>query len=920
MALSFSHKEAKELLRRLDDIQRQQDELLRLPAQFSADAQKQTRSMLGYHAFDNLVQDEVLRGRDTADGLRGADTLVADIVRLQRLLPLERECRATANDHFANMKPLKAQLSACTGGLRRLFASSAKKQDGEQAFAALQDMLGGAAVSRLAAMTQEAGTIKEMTPAAAWQTWNGDRGAFYETARQTLAGVADSGSVSAFDVLLRELLTVSQPVRQAETVLEDDKAAVTAAGDRLAEREALRILQGVPVEELNRDKGGFRVKTLRDSGYETLADVMTATPQQLAAVRGISAESAAEIKQIATARLQQSRASVAIRLSFDDQNSDATALVCAVYRYLQHCDSLSELTRLQARYGAAVSRAEETLRRVGNGALWLFTADEERRGTSDAYRFLKELLQGEYGQTLRRLSAVQSTVNAAPAQVWQDFAQNNVRYFTAIETIAPGLLGSGSAEYGLPEDLAHAVQQEPVDTRGLRCELRRYQEWGVKYVLHQKRVLLGDEMGLGKTVQAIAAMVSLRNAGCSRFAVVCPASVLSNWCREIIKHSDLTVVTVHGSTRQKALQEWLRQGGVAVTTYETTARIDLPEDCSIDMMVVDEAHYIKNAEARRSINVKKLCQQAQRLLFMTGTAIENRVDEMIALVSVLQPEIAQRIKGMAFMSSAPQFREAVAPVYYRRRREDVLTELPDKLESMEWCTLGREEEQLYEQAVLTQKYADARRVSWAVDDLSQSSKANRLCELLEEAREEGRKTIVFSFFLDTISKISQLLGDRCVGPINGSVSPQRRQELVDAFNSAPSGAVLTAQIQSGGTGLNIQAASVVVLCEPQFKPSIENQAISRAYRMGQARSVLVYRLLCENTVDEKITELLREKQAVFDAFADKSTVADETMELDETSFGDIMQSERERIEEKYKAAEEPAPDAVESSAQPHTAP
>lgn len=918
MALSFSQKEAKELLHRLDDIQGQQEALLRLPAQFSADAEKRTRSMLGYHAFDNLVQDEVLRGRDTAESLRGADTLVADMVRLNRLLPLERECLATESTHLANAKQLKAQLSACTGGLRRLFASSAKKQEGEQAFAALQSLLGSPAVSRIAEMTKEAGIIKEMSPAVAWQIWNGNRGAFYQTARQTLAGAADSGFVAVFDSLLRELHTVSQPLRQAETVLEDDKAAVKAAGNCLAEREALRILQGVPVEELNREKGGFRVKSLRDSGYDMLADVLNATPPQLTSVKGISAEGAAEIKQIATERQQQALASAVIRLSFDDQNNDATALVCAVYRYLQHNDSLSELTRLQARYGASISRAEETLCRVGNGALWLFTADEERRRTAEAYRLLKELLQGEYGQTLRRLSAVQSAVNFAPAQAWQDFAQNSVRYFTAIETISPGLLGSSRAEYGLPEDLAHAVQQEPVDTRGLRCELRRYQEWGVKYVLHQKRVLLGDEMGLGKTVQAIAAMVSLRNAGCSRFAVVCPASVLSNWCREIAKHSDLTVMTVHGSTRQTALQEWLRQGGVAVTTYETTARIALPEDCSVDMMVVDEAHYIKNAEARRSINVKKLCQQAQRLLFMTGTAIENRVDEMIALVSVLQPEIAQRIKGMAFMSSAPQFREAVAPVYYRRRREDVLTELPDKLESMEWCTLGREEEQLYEQAVLAQKYADARRVSWAVDDLSQSSKANRLCELLEEAREEGRKAIVFSFFLDTISKISQLLGDRCVGPINGSVSPQRRQELVDAFNSAPSGAVLTAQIQSGGTGLNIQSASVVVLCEPQFKPSVENQAISRAYRMGQARNVLVYRLLCENTVDEKITDLLREKQAVFDAFADKSIVADETTELDETSFGDIMQSERERIEAKYQAAENAAPDAAESNTAPNT--
>lgn len=253
------------------------------------------------------------------------------------------------------------------------------------------------------------------------------------------------------------------------------------------------------------------------------------------------------------------------------------------------------------------------------------------------------------------------------------------------------------------------------------------------------------------------------------------------------------------------------------------------------------------------------------------------------------------------MSSAPQFREAVAPVYYRRKREDVLTELPDKTETEEWCALSGEEVQRYEDAVLSKNFAGARRVSWNVDDVSLSSKANRMKELLAEAEAEGRKVIVFSFFLDTIEKVRGMLGDKCVGPINGSVPPQRRQEMVDEFDKAQPGAVLAAQIQSGGTGLNIQSASVIILCEPQFKPSIENQAISRAYRMGQARNVLVYRLLCEDTVDEKIMEMLAEKQAVFDAFADKSTVAEETLELDEKSFGDIMESEIKRIQESRAA-------------------
>ena len=471
-------------------------------------------------------------------------------------------------------------------------------------------------------------------------------------------------------------------------------------------------------------------------------------------------------------------------------------------------------------------------------------------------------------------------------------------YFNVLEEINPGLLGNDDALYGLPEELAREIQDECYFPDGLLCELRRYQEWGVRYILHQGRVLLGDEMGLGKTVQAIAAMVSLKNTGASHFLVVCPASVITNWCREIRKMSRLSVIKIHGSSRKDAFLTWQQTGGVAVTTYETTAYCDLPEAFRFSMLVVDEAHYIKNPEAKRTKNVRALCTHADRLLFMTGTALENKAEEMVSLISILQPQIGARLHDMTFMSSAPLFRKTVAPVYYRRKREDVLTELPDLIQSREWCTMSPQEEAAYEQAVLSGNFAASRQVSWNMPDLSDSSKAARLLELIEEAEADGRKVLVFSYFLDTIRKIADLLGNRCVNPISGAVSPERRQEIIDEFNQAPSGTVLPAQIQSGGTGLNMQAASVVILCEPQLKPSAENQAISRAYRMGQTRNVLVYRLLCEDSVDEKIISLLEDKQAVFDAFADKSEAADESREIDERTLGNIIQEEIERINAK----------------------
>ena len=546
-----------------------------------------------------------------------------------------------------------------------------------------------------------------------------------------------------------------------------------------------------------------------------------------------------------------------------------------------------------------ITCAEEELKVGLNGIRWFFSAKAKKEKAIEAFNLLTSLKDNEYGRNVgTQLDVADKIERTQGSDAWQDFSNNSVRYFNDLEDINPGVLGNDDSVYGLPEDLAREIQEECFFPDGLLCELRRYQEWGVKYILHQERVLLGDEMGLGKTVQAIATMVSLRNTGGTHFIVVCPASVITNWCREIRKMSLLSVTKVHGAGRKAALESWIKTGGVAVTTYETVAYCKLPDDFKFKLLVVDEAHYIKNPGARRSINVKNLSVYAERLLFMTGTALENKVDEMISLIRILQPEIASKVQGMVFMASAPQFREAVSPVYYRRKREDVLTELPELIESREWCTLTRNEGTFYEQAVLSKNYAEARRVSWNVDDLKDSSKAARLLELIDEAKSDGRKVIVFSFFRDTLRKVSMLLGDLCMNPINGSVTPQRRQEIIDEFDKAPAGTVLVAQIQAGGTGLNIQSASVVILCETQFKPSIENQAISRAYRMGQTRNVLVYRLLCENTVDEKIMSTLESKQAIFDAFADKSMAAMASCDLDERTFGNIIEEEIDRINAK----------------------
>lgn len=676
------------------------------------------------------------------------------------------------------------------------------------------------------------------------------------------------------------------------------KADIPVLSQDVINDDIVTALKNIPIEELNRDKKGIRVKTLRDNGYKTIADISKVTVSALSNISGISASAAVDIKKAADNIVKLTKETTHLKLNGDNKTKSATKLVDAISKYINIKSVLREIEQIQGLV-PKVQSSVKTATPLSTGLRWMFASKKKKEAAESAYAYLCEMAEGSFGLVAEEcIKQYKEVAKQTTTVSWSHFAASSVEFFNALEELAPNLVEIDTTVYGLPEELAKAIAEEPFLSEGLKCTLRRYQEWGVKYTLHQKKVLLGDEMGLGKTVQAIAVMVSLRNSGGNHFVVVCPASVITNWCREVEKMSDLPVTKVYGSNRDSALQYWKENGGVAVTTYETTEHFSLGEKFKFSMLVVDEAHYIKNPEAQRSKNVRNICTHAQNIMFMTGTALENKVSEMVSLMKVLSPSVAQSVQGMEFLSSAPEFREKVAPVYYRRRREDVLKELPDLIENVDWCTMGAVEEKLYNEAVMSGNFAAARRVSWNVTDLADSSKANRLKEIVEEAKGGGRKVIVFSFFLDTIAKVKALLGDSCTEPINGSVTPQRRQRIIDEFDKAPAGTVLAAQIQSGGTGLNIQSASVVVICEPQLKPSIENQAVSRAYRMGQTRNVLVHRLLCDETVDERISEILRSKQEIFDAFADESAVGTESLELDEKAFGSIMEEEKKRIEAK----------------------
>jgi SNF2 family DNA or RNA helicase len=319
-------------------------------------------------------------------------------------------------------------------------------------------------------------------------------------------------------------------------------------------------------------------------------------------------------------------------------------------------------------------------------------------------------------------------------------------------------------------------------------------------------------------------------------------------------------------------------------------------DFTFSILVVDEAHFVKNPEARRTKALIASSMMAERVLYMTGTPLENKVDEMCFLVSCLRPDIANKLSTMKTLSATQKFKSELTLIYLRRIRDDVLSELPDLIENEDWLEPSNNEINAYSNAVQSGNFMAMRRVSWDVGIID-SNKAKRLIELCNDAQDEGRKVIVFSFFRDTLQKVYEALGDRALGPITGGVSTAMRQELIDEFTLAGCGKVLVSQIQAGGVGLNIQSASVVIFCEPQIKPSLEKQAISRAYRMGQVRDVQVHRLLCVNTIDERMMEMLQSKQREFDTYADESVVGVESLkeQPDNAWIKDIIEQEKARI-------------------------
>jgi len=660
------------------------------------------------------------------------------------------------------------------------------------------------------------------------------------------------------------------------------RSEARAAGDAVRTREVRVLLADMPVERLReatRDR--LLIGPLVDAGLKTVQAVLD-RGAQLQHLPGIGGTTAVRTLGAARTLWQTSYDEMPVRLDIKHRTPEATQLL----QRLATWDAVRQVAR--STDGLALTAVLSPLVKAMNGRtshLIVFSADRSHDELGGAVEVVLDLAE--------KISKTKS--GAADGEPWSDFLARPADYFALLSELGLLIEDERKVHGDLPLAIVEAIRRLELDTRHLNASLRGYQSFGARFSLVQRKVILGDEMGLGKTVEALAALAHLRARGEHHFLVICPAAVVTNWIREVQSKTKLPAHRLHGAGRDHALRSWVTNGGVGVTTFESLAWLR-PQPVGtggIGCVVVDEAHYIKNPAAQRSSRAAAMIDKSERSILLTGTPLENRLEEFRNLVAYVRPDLVVDANEL----TPGRFRKQVAPAYLRRNQEDVLTELPGLVEVDEWLPMSPYDLDAYRSAVGAGNFMAMRQAAFV--EGADSEKMRRLLEIVSEARANDRKVIVFSYFRDVLDSVARALRGNAFGPLTGSVPADRRQATVDQFSSISGGAVLLAQIVAGGVGLNIQAASIVVICEPQLKPTIEWQAIARARRMGQLNSVQVHRLLSEEGVDIRITQILARKRELFEDFARTSETAQsapEAFDLSEAQLArEVVAAERERL-------------------------
>ncbi|SDK69255.1 DEAD/DEAH box helicase [Streptomyces indicus] len=681
----------------------------------------------------------------------------------------------------------------------------------------------------------------------------------------------------------------------ARSVLREQEAAqreVRCAYEVLADVCVLKELEGLPLAALREvTRGQVReaaLRALEAAGFGSVGQVRQAEAYALRQLPGIGAQTAGQLHSAAGQLARAAAESVAVRIDVDAQGDERhTALVRALNRMVLAGPGVPAAVALARKTGEALEADLHAAAPAASRAQWLLTGTKRRTAARDALLRVRQTCADAAAEDVRlQLDQAVTDLLRGPEpadRAWLDFQVRAAEYYTVLGKVADLPEDRESAEGFVPSSIAEEVRAQHLDESLLHVSLRSYQAFGARFALARRRVLLGDEMGLGKTIQALAALAHLQATGQGRhFLVVCPVGVLLNWIREIEHRSSLTAHRAHGGGRFGAVRAWQDGGGVLVTTYDVLRGLEIPK-VPLAMVVADEAQYVKNPRTRRAEALAALIRRPStgHVLFLTGTPMEHRVGEFRSLIGQLQSREARLLEYGAGAQDSRAFRAAVAPSYLRRNQPDVLGELPGVIHADEWEEFSDTDRAAYRRAVAEGNFMAMRRAPYA--DPARSAKLHRLRELIAEAAANELKVVVFSGFLDVLGAVAAALDGAALGPVTGAVPADERQALVDEFTAAPGHAVLLAQIRTGGTGLNLQAASVVVLCEPQISPALEAQAVARAHRMGQVRRVQVHRLLAADSIDVRLLEMHRAKQEEFDAYARRSEVAETVPEAVDVS-------------------------------------
>ncbi|NJP98461.1 DEAD/DEAH box helicase [Nonomuraea sp. FMUSA5-5] len=714
----------------------------------------------------------------------------------------------------------------------------------------------------------------------------------------------------------RDLLASLEHERQAgHRLLEHATAEVHRRRRALREHKIRTRLAQLPVDKLDYDGPRVPAGALQAAGLRTAADVHHHR-HHLTRFDKIGPKHADKLRQgLANARRLRGDD---LRPTLDDRSwhSHELDLVRALYT-LHVAKNLSQASAWPVLQPLLDDLRE--LARATRRLSWFMTSDDRQQQLLVEHQALRErahapsigVLLADLRQHHDQVETLTRTplADAAVRTVW---SKHNAALMALLEQLTlyegdPGeaeVIRTGARRGSLPADLAGQIAAIQLDRSLVRKELRHYQELGAAFALVVGRAVLGDEMGLGKSVQALAAIghVIARERQ-QHHLIICPASLIDTWLQEITETlPDVASFTSRGRNADADLQRWMRGRGLMVVSYERAKALAQRRLPHLGFVVIDEVHLVKNPGSQRTQATAALVAPARRCLLMGGTPMENNAGEFLNVIDLINPAKGQHLRhafdgGDRAHREPDRFRRAIADVYLRRNKEEVMQELPPLTFHDELIPLTRNERRSYEQIALTDHVTTVRKKLTILGGTA-SGRMQRLREIAQECRANEQKLLVFSYFRDALTLAQMVLGADC-SVLHGDISHSRRPQQIDDFERAPGFAALIAQIIVGGQGLNLSSASVVVILEPQNKPSTEWQATGRAHRIGQTRPVTVYRLIAADTLEERLVQRGHVKADIFNRVARPSDLADTIrarLLIDhEPNLDDLLEEERRHI-------------------------